>query len=76
MNQISRSEHVAWCKKRAIEYIELGDLNQALASMSSDLQKHPETAGDKNILLIGMSLLLSGNLDTPAKMREFIEGFN
>jgi hypothetical protein len=37
------AEHLEWCKSRALEYLEQGDLLQAHASMISDLSKHPET---------------------------------
>lgn len=72
---MTRSEHVEWCKKRALEYIDNGDLNNAYASMASDLGKHPETEGHPAIS-IGMMLLMGGELSTPEKMRKFIEGFN
>ncbi len=71
----SRSEHLAWCKKRALEYCDLGDVNQAFASMGSDLGKHPATANHAAIEL-GMMLLMGGHLSTPMEMRKFIEGFN
>ena len=73
--QPTRAEHLAWCKKRALVYVDLGDLNQAYASMASDLSKHPETANHGAIQL-GMMMLMGGHLSTPHKMREFIEGFN
>ena len=72
---MNRSEHLAWCKKRALEYVEVNDLHQAFASMTSDLGKHPETEGHAAIQL-GMMLLMSGQLNSAQKMREFIEGFN
>lgn len=71
----TRSEHLEWCKKRALEYVDDGDLNQAFASMGSDLGKHPETKDHPGINL-GMMLLIGGMLGTPEKMREFINGFN
>lgn len=71
----SRSEHLAWCKKRALEYCDIGDVNQAYASMASDLGKHPETENHAAIQL-GMMMLIAGHLSTPMEMREFIEGFN
>ena len=71
----TRQEHLAWCKKRALEYCDQGDVNNAWASMASDLDKHPETAGHSAIQ-IGMMLLMNGNLSTPDEMRKFIEGFN
>lgn len=75
MSEMTRAEHLAWCKTRALAYVEAGDLNQAFASMGSDLSKHPETERHAGIQL-GMMLLLSGQLATKAQMRRFIEGFN
>lgn len=72
---MTRKEHLDWSKKRALELVDQGDLRQAYASMASDLNKHRETEGHVAIDL-GMMLMTSGNLDSPMKMREFIEGFN
>lgn len=71
----SRAEHLAWCKKRALEYCDIGDPSQVFSSMASDLRKHPETESHAAITL-GMMMLMNGHLDTPEKMRKFIEGFN
>ena len=72
---ISRADHLAWCKMRALEYVDAGDVNQAFASMGSDLNKHPETA-NHSAMELGMMLLMGGHLSAPQKMREFINGFN
>lgn len=74
-NYPSRSEHLAWCKRRALEYVDAGDLPQAYASMASDLGKHPETENHVAIE-IGTMMSLGGMLNTPHDMRRFIEGFN
>jgi hypothetical protein len=71
----TRAEHLAWCKQRALEYVERGDTVEALTSMGSDLDKHPETAGHPGTM-IGMKLLMIGALATREQMRHFIEGFN
>ena len=74
----SRDEHLQWCKKRALEYLEPGpyfSIQDALASMASDLGKHPDTARHAAIEL-GMMMLMSGKLNTAEEMRKFIEGFN
>lgn len=71
---MNRAEHLAWCKQRALEYVDLGELADALVSMTSDLQKHPDTAGHGGLEL-GMMLLIGGHLDTPAKMRDHIRGY-
>lgn len=72
---MTRSEHLEWCKKRALEYIDSGNISDAYSSMVSDLRKHPETV-DHNAIGLGMQLLISGNLSSITKMREFILGFN
>jgi hypothetical protein len=71
----TRTEHLAWCKERALEYVDMGDLQNAFASMASDMQKHPETA-NLDVQTLGFMLMISGHLDTPDKMRAWIEGFN
>ncbi len=72
---MNRSEHLQWCKDRAIEYCDNGDPQQAYQSMTSDLGKHPETEGHSAITL-GMRLLMGGQLETSDQMRKFINGFN
>lgn len=70
----TRDEHLALCKQRALEYLD-NDPKGALASMLSDLRKHPETQDHAGAEL-GMLLLMTGNLETAAEVRAFIEGFN
>lgn len=72
---ITRAEHLQWCKQRALEYVDRGDLPTAYASMVSDLGKHPETRNHFAIPL-GTSLLLGGHLENKFQMRNFINGFN
>jgi hypothetical protein len=75
---MTRAEHLAMCKKRALEYVDAGDPLQAYTSMASDLGKHPETANHPGIML-GMGMLMlpdQGRLGTAQGMRKFIEGFN
>ena len=72
---MDRSEHLEWCKKRANEYINDGDITGAYASMSSDLQKHPETANHPAVGL-GVALMMGGHLSTSDEMQKFIDGFN
>jgi hypothetical protein len=72
---MNRQEHLEWCKRRALEYVDRGELTDAFASMASDLNKHPETEKHPGIV-VGMGLLMTKQLDTEDKMRKFIEGFN
>ena len=71
----TRAEHLEWCKQRAREYCDRGDAQNALTSMFSDLDKHPETAGHKGTE-IGLMLMLTGGLREPSEARRFIDGFN
>jgi len=72
---MTRKEHVEWCKKRALEYVDQGDITNAFASMGSDLNKHSETTNHPGIML-GMQMMMIGKLSTQEEMRRFIEGFN
>lgn len=73
---ITRAEHLAWCKQRALEILDqIGDTTEAFASMGSDLNKHPETENHSAINL-GFMLMIGGHLSTVTEMRKFIEGFN
>lgn len=70
----TRAEHLDWCKKRALAYLDYGDWQGAFASMVSDLDKHPGTQ-EHSACRIGMMLILNGHLNDVFKMREFINGF-
>jgi hypothetical protein len=72
---MNRSEHLEWCKKRALEYCDRGDAENALSSMLSDLEKHPETAGHVGCSL-GLMMMMGGHFNTPEAARKFILGFN
>ncbi len=69
------TEHLNWCKERALEYVKKGDLNGAYASFTSDMRKHPETENHA-ALGLGAMLLMSGHLGIADEMEKFITGFN
>jgi hypothetical protein len=72
---VTRAEHLAWCKQRALEYVERGDrgsLAHAISSMLSDLGKHPETAKSQTI----GALIAPIGSTRPDEVRKWIEGFN
>ena len=72
---MTRTEHLEWCKQRALEYVDMGDTTNAWASMASDMSKHPETE-KHSALELGMMMLMAGHLSSSPKMRKFILGFN
>lgn len=72
----TRSEHLAWCKQRALQYVDQGDLQNALASMASDMHKHPGTNSPAIDMLLGMEGLRCVTSSDTEGMRRLITGFN
>jgi hypothetical protein len=68
---VTRDEHLAWCKKQALECVDAGDLTNAVASMGSDLKKHPDT-DNPALNVIGMMYVTDGDI---AAVKRWIEGF-
>jgi hypothetical protein len=62
----TREDHLAWCRQRALEYVEANDPMQAFASMASDLRKHHETEGLLTVDLLqrGQKAALAGTEET------------
>jgi hypothetical protein len=74
---MDRAEHMRWAKDRALEYADQGDGASAVASLRSDLSKHPETESSCEVVdLLMFPLMLNGHLNSPAELRKFIGGFN
>ena len=71
---MDRQEHLDWCKKRALEYLNRGDVSNAIASMMSDLNKHPETESS-NTSLGMLGIMYASNNDVDGA-RRWITGFN
>ena len=69
----NRDQHLQWCKDRALKYLAEGDVVNAVASMASDLDKHPETKCESPHLL-ALGMLYSANYDAEGA-RRWIEGF-
>lgn len=71
---MTRSEHLAWAKQRAHEYVDRGDLATAITSMISDLGKHEAWQG--NGFLGTMAMVAMVEPQTPFHIRKWIDGFN
>jgi len=69
--EITRAEHLAWAKRRALEYCDRGELQHALDSLIADVGKHPEMH-DLSWAESACVKWMEGKLDTQKKMREFI----
>lgn len=70
---MTREEHVAWAKKRALEYLDRGAVTDALVSMASDMRKHPDCGVHPAVEVLGMQIAIAGDA---ARARHWIEGFN
>ena len=72
---MTREEHLKWCKQRATEYLDKRDIANAVASMLSDLSKHPDTkkSAEGACAMLGIMAIQSGS---PEEVRRFIDGFN
>lgn len=70
---IDRDEYLANCKRRALDYLNEGDIKNAITSMMSDLSKHDDFKGIANKL---MSLALFHMMHPDRhEAKRFIEGF-
>lgn len=71
---MTRDEHLQWAKARALQYVDLNDLPNAVGSMVSDLGKHPDFRGSvySLIAVIGMAEVPRGS----KAVRDWVEGFN
>lgn len=70
---MTRAQHLAWAKARALDVLETGTVEEAFTSLTSDLQKHPALELHAGIGL-GVLEFLAGRLSTKAAMRTYIEG--
>jgi len=69
---MTRDEHLAWCKERALEYLRANDLINAFTSMCSDMSKHPELGVNNTLYQLGMLYVQQHD---NAALRRWIEGF-
>jgi len=72
---MTRSEYLQWCKDRACELLDKGEVQQAFESMCSDVMKHPKTMHHQVTNMDGRLLLAIGVLDCPDEMRKWINGY-
>ncbi len=69
----TRTDHIAWVKERALAELDAGSRVNAIASVTSDMRKHPDTEEHPAVELM-MMLAMAGHLDSDRQAREFIEG--
>ena len=71
---MSREEHLAWAKHRALELVEEGQPDEGYCSLITDLRVHPELAEHPGIEM-GLSLMKAGFLVEHEQVRLWIGGF-
>ncbi len=69
---MKRSEHIAWVKERALQYVAIGKPTAALASLQSDSNKHPETR-EHGAIELSLRLQRAGHLSTVDAVKKFID---
>lgn len=79
---VTREEHIKWCKERAIaeyDYYNKTDkpsaLRNGMASMMSDINKHPEAKSEALQSLCMFELMTKPNMSRQ-EFVNFINGFN
>lgn len=70
---MNAAQHFAWAQSRALEYVDLGQAENALSSFVSDLNKHPGTAGliHPDLMVLAAGELAIGGV---RGVRDFITG--
>jgi hypothetical protein len=72
MTEGERLERLEWCKQRAREYLNAGDVRNAICSMIGDLQTYD--VGTKNEAIMALGIMIATNQDE-VEARRWIEGF-
>lgn len=78
---MTRDEHLAWAKRRALEYVEMGRLDNALTSFISDANKdmgagplfNPSASATRLLMTVGMMHVTNNNA---RELRNWITGWN
>ena len=73
----TREDHLQFCKDRAMEYVNSGNLLEAVTSMMSDLEKHLETKSAGTALgALGIMAAMDAQRGDRANVIRYIQGFN
>lgn len=67
-----RSLYVQQCKEKALQLVAQGDLAEAWHFLVAALAEYPPTRNDPH-MAIGADMWARGELDTPVKLRAYIQ---
>lgn len=72
---MSRDDHLAWAKTRALEYVDRYELMNAVNSMLSDLNAHDgfDKVTSAFLATLGMMDVINGDREA---VRRWVEGFH
>lgn len=71
---MDRNQYLQWSKDRALQYLNTGDLTNAVASIISDLNQRGYDDTKINFYLANAGLI-SAMHDDPVGVKRFIDGF-
>lgn len=72
----TREQYVQWCKDRAMEYVERGDLLEGVTSMMSDMDKRDDTKLKGALGALGIHAAMQAQQGNRDMVERFILGFN
>jgi hypothetical protein len=71
-NGLTRAEHMAWAKERALKYADRGETGLAMSALIQDLGMHPETEGSVSVVIeLMMPLAMMGGASSASLARRF-----
>jgi hypothetical protein len=70
---MTRAEHLAWAKERALIELEANGPACGIASFTSDLTKHPALAGDQDLMRRVWSTSIQAAIAGKPAVRQWIE---
>lgn len=73
---MNRTEHLQWCKDRALQYLNNGQIAEGMASFTSDMSKHEGTDKTLNNGLSQPLILMAMMSNNQAECIRCVEGFN
>ena len=73
LSTVTREQYVERSKERALAFLDVGRIREAVAWMMIDMRKHPNCEVPHEIHVIGIDAAAAGDV---AVARAYIEGFN
>ncbi len=73
LSTVTREQHIERSKERASALLRVGRIHEAVASMMSEMRKHPDCEVPHEIHVIGIFAAAAGDA---ALARTYIDGFN